>query len=313
MNQSKPSLMTCVAALTFWLVALTTPASSQEFTPIVGSYSCARFSNGTQVLVFQNGSGYSVARSTEIKKSVVKQRRLFNQRKRVLTEALRDFRARRLAKVRLIGTLNNSVIKLFGENGIPPTVLPDEAELAVVRTVERTQQELARLATLTRLINDCEGGVNLKKSSGSFLAPRVEVVVAVTRNSIQGGYAVVLDPQRVQFSSIPGGFNGCLKIFEGDGAIRKFYTGFGRDSNRCFAGNFDEVTPAQCEALIPEGKVGYVIQISQYNFLTLPGKTTEQLVDQMRLEVFDRLPTVAVLAFLKNISRDESIRLCDRF
>ena len=287
------------------------PCAAQEFTKIVENYHCARFSNGKQFLVTKSDSGFALVKSSEVKERFARQRRLLVQRKKIIDEAIRNFTKSRIGAAKLLSTVNKGVKKLFGE--VPVEVPPSEAEVHARSFSARVQSEIALLDAVKSLINNCESGVNPKKGAGNIIGPSIEVVAVAHRTGIEGGIVVHTAPQRVQFSKKPGGYNGCIKVVSSDGTATSKYTGFGRDSNRCFPGNFDDITPTQCEALIPEGRVGWLIQLSEYNFLSLPEATTEQLLDRMRLEITTRIPAVAIFAITQNISRDSSIRICENF
>jgi hypothetical protein len=136
--------------------------------------------------------------------------------------------------------------------------------------------------------------------------------VVVTERSIVGGALITTLPQRFQSNSKPGGYNACIKAVYPDGFVSNVYLGFDNDAN-CSPGIFGELSPAQCASLVPEGRVGYLVQMSTYNFVSLPDATTEQLVERMRLELIPRLPAVAVLAFLAPIARERAIKFCESF
>ncbi len=64
---------------------------------------------------------------------------------------------------------------------------------------------------------------------------------------------------------------------------------------------------------MPKGQVGWVVPKRSYAFTTFPGFTTEQLLDQIRLEVIPDQPIVGVIAFPVTLSRDASVKACEAF
>ncbi len=295
-----------------FITSLITPTcSAQEFTKIVEGYHCARFSNGKQFLVLKSDTGFSLVKNSEVKERFARQKRLYVQRKRIIDETIRNFVKSRISATRLLSSVNQGIKRLFGE--IPAEVPASEAETLARNFSARINNEITILNTVRSLISQCESGINPKKGAGNVLGPTIEIVSIAHRTGIEGGVIIHTTPQRVQFSSKPGGYTGCLKLVYPDGTVTSFYAGFGRDTNRCFPGNFDSITQAQCEALIPEGRVGWVLQLSEYNFLSLPEATTEQLLDRMRLELVPRKPAASIFAFTKNTSRDSALKICERF
>ena len=87
------------------------------------------------------------------------------------------------------------------------------------------------------------------------------------------------------------------------------------DEDCCGIGTlvFDTVLPAECDALIPAGKVGIIKPSITITDIT-GTRTLEELLEDARLYAQAHLPTVTVLAFLtEDLTRDEEIALCDTF
>jgi hypothetical protein len=307
-----------ISGLYFVLLQFTlfsSSAFSQEYFPIIDNYSCLRLSDGKQFLVRQSGSGFSLVTKKTVTDTYTKQLNVLNQRQKLVTEQLSDFKKRRLTVEKLLSSLNRTIRAintLLNLPSLPKRSSASDAEVAAINLRNRIRQEINRVKTLRSLINQCASGINPRKGSGTPQSPTVEPIVVVTSNKIVGGALITTVPLKVQFSRNPGGYNACVKLVYPNGFVGGVYTGMGL-SGACYPGNFGDVSPEICQSLIPRGRVGTVIELLTYNFVTLPGQTTSQLVDQMRLELISKLPAASVLAFLNNISRDESIKACNSF
>lgn len=170
------------------------------------------------------------------------------------------------------------------------------------------------LKTIGDLINGCGQGLTTKKGRGSPIGVSVQAVSAASSNSIFGGFIIYAAKMKNEYSRKPTGYNVCLKLIFADGAASSFYTGFG-DDDICYSGSgkFDGVSQSVCNAFVPKGQAGYLIQKRQYAFTSLPDATTEQLLERMRLEVLQDQPIVGVMAFPVTLSRDASIKACEAF
>lgn len=290
-------------------------AHAQDFFPIIDDFSCMRLSDGKQFLVRQSGSGFSLVAKKTVSDSYNRQLNVLNQRQKLVGELLRDFKARRITVNSLLSSLNKTIRAIsafFNLPALPKTSPASAAEEEAISLRARIQQEIARIKTLRSLINECASGINPRKGNGTPQSPLVEPIVVVTANKIIGGALITTVPLKVQFARKPGGYNACLKTIYPNGFVSGVYTGMA-SSGACYPGNFGDVSQAVCNTLIPKKRVGTMIELITYNFVSLPGVTTAQLVDRMRLELIPKLPATSVLAFLNNISRDQSIKICQSF
>lgn len=282
--------------------------SAQIFTPITGDYNCAQFPDGAQYLTKVTAGGYLLVDSKQVIKAVKARKKVLNGRLKVIQNALKGFRASRIAKFRMINVANKTVLKIFGDGTLIPKELePDEAEAATENVKQRILLELQTQQTIVDLINNCESGIN-PKTKGSVIGVSVQPIALASSNTIYGGFLLYSSMNR------KSGYNVCLKLIFPDGSTGKYYTGFDYE-NICGTGTFkfEGIPPGECARVLPKGQVGHVLQKRTYAFTSLPNKTTAELLDQMRLEVQSDRPTVGVLAFPFNISRDASIKACNAF
>jgi len=299
---------------TLFATTLTAAAMAQTFTPIVGDYQCAEFSDGAQFLVKATNTGFQLVKTSDVKESFNKERRILKQRLRTTNELLREFKSARISQAKFIGGANKILKKIFGDDAISTELPPSEAESAVEDLKQRILDRDAILGTISDLINNCESGINSKKGKGTPIGITLKPVSIATTREIYGGFVVYAAKRKNQFSKKPMGFRVCLKLVWPGGEIGKLYTGFG-DEGRCGTGTliFEGVPPKECDALIPKGQVGYILEKSTYDFLTLPNATTAELLDIMRLEVLKTRPTVGVLALPTTLSEVASQKACDAF
>ncbi len=283
-------------------------AEAQIFTPITGDYNCAQFPDGAQYLTKVNDSGYALVDSKQVLKAVNAQKKVLNGRLKVLEQALKNFKASRIAKFKLLNIANKTVLKLFGDGTeIPKELPPDEAEAATENVRQRVLLAIQTQQTIVDLINNCESGIN-PKTKGSVIGVSVEAISLASSNTIYGGF--VMYSSKLKKS----GYNVCIKLIFPDGSTGSFYSGFG-DDFLCGTGTskFEGIPQSECNKVLPAGQVGFVIQKRTYAFTSLPGQTTEQLLDQMRVEVESDRPLVGVLQFPFNLSRDASLKACEAF
>lgn len=287
---------------------------AQTFTPIVGDYQCAEFSDQSRFLVKITDTGFILVKSSEVQKKFNSERRIIKQRLKVINELLAAFKKSRVSKSKLIKGANKTLLKLFGGETIPQELSPSDAELAVENLKQRLLDRAAILGTISDLLRNCASGINSKKNRGTPIGVSIKPVSIASSREIYGGFVIYASKMKNKFSKVPTGYNVCIKLIFPDGFIGKFYTGFG-DDNRCGTGTliFEGVPPNLCNALIPEGQVGYVIQKREYAFTSLPDATTEELLDRMRLEVIPDEPVVGVMAFPVDMSRDASVKACEAF
>lgn len=296
------------------LLAVAAPAPAQEFTPIYDQYQCARFSDGKQFVVrLTPDGGFVVLR---------KARRAFAHETEEIRKRIRKFEkwielleADRGGLVKFIKAMNKVLKVIFREEETLPTNLPpSEAEDKMRALVVRLQQRLDGLDAVGQLLDDCENQVD-HTSPGVFVSVTVDVISIATVRNIYGGYRILADPIKHPNSTQPGGFQACVKIVHpNDPKIYRQFNGFD-DENRCGTGTlkFEGVPPATCDAFIPEGKVGLILEGIIYNYTSLPNRTTEELLEEAKLRVLANLPTVTVLALVKDISHDEAVALCETF
>lgn len=170
------------------------------------------------------------------------------------------------------------------------------------------------LKIIQGLIDDCGPGLSAKKGKGTPIGVSIEAISIASSREIFGGLLIHAPKMKNPFSRVPTGYNVCLKLIFPDGFISRLYTGFGYD-NLCGTGTlkFEGVSPPVCDALMPKGHVGWVVPRASYAFTSLPYATTEELLDQIRLQVMEKQPVVGVLAFPVTLSRDASIKACEVF
>ena len=289
-------------------------SNAQIFTPIVGDYSCGQFPNGAQFLVKQTSTGFILVKSSVVKETFNKERRIIKQRISTLNDLLKDFKKARISRSQLIGSINKLLAKLLGLTAIPKNLPPSEAEIAINNFKQKLLDRDGTLKTIGDLINNCESGINPKQGRGTAIGVSIVPISAVSSNTIYGGFAIYAPKMKNEFSKKPTGYNVCLKLIYPDGTVGKLYTGFG-DEDVCGTGTskFEGVAPNVCDAFIPAKQAGYVIQKRTYAFTSLPDATTAQLLDRMRLEVIQDEPLVGVLVFPVTLSRDSAVKACEAF
>lgn len=289
-------------------------ARAQTFTPIAGGYDCARFPDGHQEITRATATGYEVLKAGQVRRIYTHESKIIRGRLKKLDKMIEALAADRVNKAKLLKIANKILTKIFAEPEIPEEIPEGELELKILNLHTRLEARLALNATILKLIDDCTAGIDPNEGKGSVVSPTVEAVVVATSREIYGGYRAISEPLLVQFATEPGGFPACVKVTFTDGTVTRHFTGIG-DEDRCGTGTliFEGVPPEECDALIPPGKVGIIRPLATYNFVVLPDRTHEELLEDMRLQVTPLLPTVSFLAFTTNMSRDRMVAQCDDF
>ena len=302
----------CVLGLTFFNSLSNSQA--QTFYPIVENYECAQFPNGEEFLIKRTNTGFNLVKASEVKEKYKSERRVLAQRTKLLNELLSGYQKSRVALGNLVKNANKIISKIFGDDVIPSSLPPSEAEVKVFALKQRLLSRDLQLKSLGELLDSCGKGLTVKKGRGTPIGVSIVPVSAASANSIYGGFIIYSSKIKNQFSRTPTGYNVCLKLIFADGAASSFYTGFG-DDNICYpgSGKFDGVAESVCNSFVPKGQAGYLIQKRQYAFTSLPDATTEQLLERIRLEVLQDQPIVGVMVFPVTLSRDASVKACESF
>lgn len=303
----------------FYLLVLLTgfplhAVEAQTFFPIVESYECAQFPNGQEFLTKRTSTGFQLVRAAEVKEKYKAERRILAQRIKLINQLLSGYEKSRVSLGKLIKNANKVLSRIFGDDPIPSTLPPAEAEVRVFALKQRLLNRDLQLTSIGDLLDGCGKGLTVKKGRGTPIGVSIVPVSAASTNSIFGGFVIYSPKLKNQFSRVPTGYNVCLKLIFADGAASSFYTGFG-DDNLCFSGSgkFEGVPQGVCDGFVPPGHAGYLIQKRQYAFTSLPDATTEQLLERMRLEVLQDQPIVGVMVFPVTLSRDASVKACEAF
>ncbi len=289
------------------------PVQAQVFTPIVANYECGQFPNGAQFLVRKTTNGFELVRTSEVKNIYKKERRIITQRVKTINDVLKGFEQSRITKKQLIKAANK-LAKFLGLEALEQDIPLSVAEVEILNFKQKLLDRGAILKTIGELIDDCESGINPKQGRGTPISVGIVPISLASSNTIYGGFLIHSSKLKNEFSTKPTGYNVCLKLVYPDGSVGRLYTGFG-DDEVCGTGTnkFEGVPQSTCDALMPLKQVGYVIQKRTYAFTSLPDATTEQLLENMRLEVLQDRPMVGVMAFTSNTSRDSQVKACEAF
>ena len=302
-------------ALAALFVASPASSSAQTFSPIADGLECVRFPDGHQEVSRPTENGFEVLKSGKVRRIYAHENLVIRQRLKTLDKLIGQLEAERLRKSQMLKFTNKTVVKLFGDPKIPATIPEGELELKFLGLRARLEDRLGLNTTILALIDECLAGDPAGGGEGTVFSPTViPVSIQGATGVFYGGWVAFTEPQLGQFSSTPGGYNACIKITYQDGSIKREYSGMTYEG-LCGRGTFvfDTAAPVQCDALLPEGKVGIIKE--SVSILDLTGtQTVEQQLEDARLRAQATLPTVSVLAFLtENLTRDEEIALCDAF
>ncbi len=301
------------------LIAIAHPSNlvAQTFTTIIDNYACAQFPNGQQAVVELTSTGFLLVRSSDVRKNINTRKQIVLRKLEAMNDLISNFQRARIAKSKLIKGTNKIVLKIFKPEEVgtlPAELPPDDAELQAINVRNQLLAKRNVLKTVIELVNSCEGGVNPFTGKGKLIGVAILPFSMASSNTIYGGFVIFAPKMTNKYSRTPTGYNVCLKTIYPDGSVSRLYTGFG-DDYICGTGTFkfEGVPQSECRKIIPSGNVGYVIQKRSYAFVTLPGQTTQQLLDQIRLEVVQDQPVVGVMVFPPDLSRDASVKACEGF
>jgi len=291
--------------------------AAQTFTTILDNYACAQFPNGQQAVVELTPTGFLLVRSSDVRKNINTRKQIILRKLETISDLISNFQRARIAKSKLIKGTNKIVLKIFKPEEVgtlPSELQPDDAELQAINVKNQLLAKRNVLKTVVDLVNSCESGINPFTGKGKIVGAAILPFSMASSNTIYGGFVIFAPKMANKFSRQPTGYNVCLKTIYPDGSVSRLYTGFG-DDYICGTGTlkFEGIPQSECRKIIPAGNVGYVIQKRSYAFVTLPGQTTQQLLDQMRLEVVQDQPIVGLMVFPPDLSRDASVKACEGF
>lgn len=287
-------------------------ASAEEFFPVGDNYECVQFSNGNEYLITDHSSPdyYRFADDAALVKSLSKERAKLRDR----AERLRD-----LAPDLVVRFVKSSTMRtfkkyfsayLFGTTFISFNDIDtqDDRRQAVKLARERIKDRQAQIARMLTAIRDCKAGRLSPPKGGEYIFPTVKLVsfASTTVNESYAGFMLVTNARKNQFSRVPTGFNGCLKIYWQNGTVGGLYTGMGDEP--CFGqpGAFQYATAA-CNATLGATEVGYPLQKAA------GVGTSPELLDQLANLALQDRPQAVFLRLPVTMSRDKSISTCNAF